>query len=422
MPTVMEEFELLEISAVDRPAQAHAKAVIIKRDGEEYKTKGGGSKDKDKKAGPSGKKPMELGLDEEDEEKKGEGKAPKKTKKMETGVLVSNEEGHTHLLHFGPDRNAGETSHNSGSSDDMGHSHPWAMNSEGMIEVGMADGHTHSVSMEDVNQALLRTLKYDSDESTVDETSDTTAAAAASQEAVMPEAKKNEEIAELQAQNDDLTKRAERAEAVAALKSDERAHFDGLDEAAQDEFLGKSEDERVEIVKAAGDADPVVYKSADGVEFRQSDDPRLVKMAKDRDEDRAILKAEREQRETLELEKRADEVFPNLPGTAIVRGQLLKAVEGIEDEEIRKGALEALKSANGGIFERASDSPESHGLAKGAGIPTGDPTAETELEQLVKSYQTEHNVTEAKAWDEVLKSDEGASLYRKSTEGAPLAN
>jgi len=419
MPTIMEEFDLLEISAVDRPAQAHAKATIIKA------------------ASPKGK-PMDLGLDEEDDEESGDMKAPKKgkgkgkdkTKKSDeygervATVLTSGEDGHSHLLRLSPGQAGGSLDYSTSDASGVkggSHDHPWAFNADGEIEIGLADGHMHIVSMEDVDRALLRMLKSDSDDSAV-ETSDEPAAAAASQEGDMPETKKGEELAQLQAQNDELTKRAERADAVLALKADERAHFDGLDEAGQDEFLGKSEGERGEILKAAGDADPVVYKSIDGSEFRQSDDPRVIKAVQRADEAVKAAGEEREKRETLELAKRADELIPNLPGTPEVRGQLLKAVEGIGDENVRQGALEALKAANGGIFERSSETPEEAGLEKGEGYRAPAGTAEAELERLVKSYQKEHSVPEYKAWDEVLKSEEGATLYRKFTEGTPLAN
>lgn len=428
---VMEEFDLLEISAVDRPAQAHAKAVIIKRDDDTYKGKDKKRGGKDKKTMGAGD-PMDMSAEEDEEErkrkdkKKGGGHSRDMKKEMgdrSVGVLTSSEMGHSHLVYFYPGSNAGETSHNSGDPDDMGHSHPWAMDADGGIEIGEANGHTHSIDMESLDRALLQMLKYDSGDSTV-EAPVTEAAAAANQEDTMSdEAKKSEGLDALQAKIDELTQRAEKAEAINALKADERAHFDSLSGADADAFLGKSEDERVSIMKAAGDADPVVYKSLDGSEFRASDDPRVVKAVQRADEATKAAGDEREKRESLELEKRAEAELPNLPGTPAVRASVLKAVESIEDEDVRKGALEALKSANAGIFERAGGSPEDNGLTKGEGFRAPSGSAEAELETLVSKFQKEHNVPEFKAWDEVLKTAEGAALYRKSTtESAQPAN
>ena len=442
MPTVMEEFDLMEISAVDRPAQAHAKAVIIKRDdmGEADHTakecknlkmcpfhgpkaeKGGGKKPKDKDKG------VDLGLDEEDEEE-GAGMAAKKpTKKngegmASAGVLTSAEDGHSHLLDIYPGQRSGMTSYQTSDASGVkggSHDHPWAYDSEGRLIIGFSDGHDHQVDQGDVDAALLRTLKNDLTSKSDDGDNNAVETATKQEDAPMGDSNEQVTLEGLQSQIADLTKAKDRAEAVAALSTDQRGHFDTLDANAQEGFLGKSADERDQIVKAAGDADPIVYKSAGGDIFRASDDVRLVKAVQAADEAQKAANAEREAREGLELAKRADEILGNLPGDASVRGQLLKAVEGIEDEGVREQALEALKAANSGIFERANGTPEQHGLAKGAGFKpsTG---AEQALEQLVTKYASEHGVPEYKAWDEVLKSEEGSALYQKSTtERSPL--
>lgn len=447
MPTVMEEFDLMEISAVDRPAQEHAKAVIIKRSDKPDHTlkecknlkacpfhgpealKGGGKPKQEAKGG--GKKPMDLGVDEEeDEADKSKYKDKDKTRKSfegTAGVLTSAEDGHAHLLDVGAGMRSGSTSYNTSDASGVkggSHDHPWAMNSDGEIVIGLADGHSHQVDMEDVNAALLSLLKSASPDSKLEPGDQTAAAKAATKEVSdMPESKEQAtDLEALTAQIADLTKAKERAEAVAALSADQRGHFDTLDETSQEGFLGKSTDERDEIVKAASDADPVVYKSASGDIFRASDDERLVKAVKAADEAQKSANTEREAREGMELAKRADELLSNLPGDATVRGQLLKAVEGIEDEEQRGAVLETLKAANSGIFERAQGTPESHGLAKGEGLKPSS-GAEAELEQMVAKYAKDNSVPEYKAWDEVLKSAEGSALYQKSTtERNPLAN
>jgi len=449
MPTVMEEFDLMEISAVDRPAQAHAKAVIIKRSDEDMDKADHTLKEcKNLKACPfhGPKKPatkgnmkdkdkgINLGLDEEDEEDadKGGGKKPKKPVKKSpgemssAGVLTSAEDGHSHLLDIYPGQRSGMTSYQTSDASGVkggSHDHPWAYDSEGRLVIGFSDGHDHQVDQADVDAALLRTLKNEP-ASKVDD-GDNNAVETATKQEDSPMGDSNEQVTleSLEAQIADLTKAKDRAEAVAALSTDQRGHFDTLDADGQEGFLGKSADERDQIVKAAGDADPIVYKSAGGDIFRASDDERLVKAVKAADEAQKSANAEREAREGLELAKRAEDLLGNLPGDASVRGQLLKAVEGIEDEGVREQALEALKAANSGIFERAQGTPEQHGLNKGEGFKPVSSDSEKALEQMVAKYATEHSVPEYKAWDEVLKSAEGSALYQKSTtERNPLAN
>jgi len=449
MPTVMEEFDLMEISAVDRPAQAHAKAVIIKRadaekgggkpafladdededeeksmHGKEPKAKKGGGKDKDAKG-------MDLGLDEEDDEEAGKGKGKKPVTKSPgemaaAGVLTSAEDGHSHLLDIYPGQRSGTTSYQTSDASGVkggSHDHPWAYDAEGRMIIGFADGHDHQVDQADVDAALLRTLKNSEDLKAGSDDQTAADAATKMEDSEMPDSNEKVTLEGLQTQIADLTKAKDRAEAVAALSADQRGHFDTLKGEDQEGFLNKSTDERDEIVKSAGDADPVVYKSASGDLFRQSDDVRLVKAVQAADEAQKSANTEREAREGLELAKRADEILGNLPGDSNVRGQLLKAVESIEDEDIRKGALECLGAANGGIFERANGTPEQHGLAKGAGFQpsTG---AEQELEKMVQKYAETNSVPEYKAWDEVLKSAEGSALYQKSTteRGGQLSN
>ncbi len=147
---------------------------------------------------------------------------------------------------------------------------------------------------------------------------------------------------------DALKAKNERLEKVAALSGVHKSHFDTLDEATQDEFLKADEAGRDALVEAAevakADEDPVVYTADNGDEFRKSDDPRLIKMAKDRDEERkenALLKAKTEDDA---LAKRAETDLANFPGDVPVRKAILKAVDGIEDDETRTAALDALKA------------------------------------------------------------------------------
>ena len=157
-----------------------------------------------------------------------------------------------------------------------------------------------------------------------------------------PEMADNKELDALKAQLATAT-------AVAALTGAHKTHYDTLGEDDQAEFLKMDDSAKDAAIKAAeakkADADPVVYKcEATGEEFRKSDDPRMVSMAKRMDEDRKETIRLQKQAEDDALEKRAETDLKYHPGALDVRKALLKAADGIEDETVRNGALEALKA------------------------------------------------------------------------------
>lgn len=206
---------------------------------------------------------------------------------------------------------------------------------------------------------------------------------------------------------DDLKKRNERLAQIVKLSPEQRAHFDKLPEPEQDEFLSKSSDERDAVLKNLRDSDPVVFKSTDGTEYRKSDDPRLVQMAKQADADRQELAKERAIAKRRDLEKRGTELFKNMKGESALKAELLGAVESIENEDTRGKVTEMLKQhdANlGKAFERvgSTDAPNSEG-----------DTPSDQIDALAKAYAEKHSVDITKAYDEVLKTDEGKALYAK---------
>ncbi len=146
--------------------------------------------------------------------------------------------------------------------DETTHSHPLARGSDGTGYVlGTVAGHTHTVDSAALGTAAMNLVMKNKEGPVGTEKTDKTA----------------EKLAELQ-------KRLERAEAVNALKGDERAHFDSLAKDGQDAFLAKSADDRaseIEAVKKAKlDSDPVVYTTMDGVELRKSAGELAITQAK----------------------------------------------------------------------------------------------------------------------------------------------
>lgn len=355
---IMKEFRIDEFAAVDFPAQAGAQAVLLKR-----------------------------------------GEAVLKSSLV---LMTDVVEGHTHavwiyLSHEGT-TNGGETSHGQ-AEDGESHAHAWVFNpADGSLIIGENAGHTHSLDASAVAQAVVANALGKQDDNQSGKESDAT-----TKEASM----KPEEIEALNQKLADLTKQNERNAAVIALTAPERAHFDALDKAAQDEFLALDAAKRAEAITKAADKDAVVYTALDGTTFRKSDDARLVQMAKDRDEDRRELIKQRAVNEQSALEKRAEAELPSLPGTVQVRAAVLKALDGIADEATRKAAHEAVAAGDKAI-KAAFDT-----VGSKSGAPISD--AEKELDSLAKRYETEHKVSYVDAYDKVCELN--PELARRAISG-----
>ena len=197
------------------------------------------------------------------------------------------------------------------------------------------------------------------------------------------------------------------ANAVIALKSEERTHFDTLDEEGKKKFLVKSGDDRKSemdaVKKAATDADPVVYTTADGVELRKSVGEVVIALAKSNDTIRKENKELRDKSAQDALEKRAEEELKFLPGDLPTRAAMLKAIDGISDVAQREAAHNALKAQNTAMSDAFK--------ARGHGGQPAAGSSEGELDSLSKAYAKEHNVSEAVAYAKVLETDKGKSLY-----------
>lgn len=202
----------------------------------------------------------------------------------------------------------------------------------------------------------------------------------------------------------ELTKRAERAEQIADLSDAHRGVFKSLEGEQADEFLAMTAEQRDAEVSKAADADPVVYTSLAGEDFRKSDDQRLVAMAKRADETERKLVAKEAEAKAADLQKRANEL-EHLPGDADARLALVKAVDSLEGDD-RAKAEEILKAADSGLskaFERAG--------TRNVATPGG---AEAKLEQLAKRIQSEESgLSYAKAYDRALDTPEGRQFYRE---------
>ena len=196
---------------------------------------------------------------------------------------------------------------------------------------------------------------------------------------------------------------AELAEAqlLAKLNDSEKAHLAGLADEGKATFLKLDADGRKAELAKAGEADPVVYTSGDGSEFRKSDDARLIAQAKRADEALELAKAERTKREDQDLAKRAETELGNLPDADGGKVALLKAVDGIADEKARAGAAALLAAGNKGL-EKAFD------RAGTRSSQSGD--AAERYEAMSKKYAEENKVTIEQARADVLSTPEGVAV------------
>lgn len=207
-----------------------------------------------------------------------------------------------------------------------------------------------------------------------------------------------EKDVELKKVNEEL----EVVKAVSALTDAEKAHYNTLEGEDQASFLKLAPEARKDVLEKLAAQDAVVYTDEEGNEYKKSDDPRLVAMAKKADEDRKLAKTEREAREKVELEKRADEELKNLPGEQAVKVEVLKAVDGIKDEETRKSAQALLKAGNDAL-EKSFEELGSRG--------EGFQKATDELDAMAKKHAADNSVSYAEAYNKVIETEEGKKLY-----------
>lgn len=213
-----------------------------------------------------------------------------------------------------------------------------------------------------------------------------------------------EQIEQLKKDAEQATKRAERAEKVSKLSDAEKQILNGLPADQQDAFLNQTPEHRAAEVAKRADSNAVIYTATDGAQFRKSDDPRLVAMAK-RADDETKRRIEAESVSKREkLEKRAGEDLKFLKGATNVKADLLAAIESMP-AETQKAVNEMLKGHN----EKMAKAFEEVG-ADGE----GESDAEQALEKMAQEFQkADKKLTFEAAYAKALESDEGRELYQQ---------
>lgn len=218
---------------------------------------------------------------------------------------------------------------------------------------------------------------------------------------------------EIQKQLDTVTAELAIAKAMLELSDAEKVHYHSLTKAKQEKFLAKSKEDRAAELEMLKAADPVIYTSDDGATFHKSDDPRLVKMAQDRDADRAELKKQREANELVTFTKRAETELEFMPGTIETRVALLKAVDTIEDEVEKQAVLDSLKAKNvkmSKAFETVGTSAGT--VADESGGILEKSAATNKLDELAKAHAAKENINYYDAY--AIVAEANPELYKSA--------
>lgn len=123
----------------------------------------------------------------------------------------------------------------------------------------------------------------------------------------------------------------------------------------------------------------------------------------------AEIAKERDARELLVFEKRAETEWPALPGEPVAKAKALRSLQKL-DEADRKVLETMLKSGNSALKQSFRE------LGKGGGDGADSPG--DKIDALAKVYEKEHKVSFAKAYTAVLDTDEGRELYAASRRAA----
>jgi hypothetical protein len=196
--------------------------------------------------------------------------------------------------------------------------------------------------------------------------------------------------------------------AQVGMSDSEKAHFATLDDEQATSFITMDKAGRKEHMEG----DPVVYTDKRGAIYHRSEQ-RSADLAKALDaEIEKTAKAENEAAE-VELTKRAETTLAHLKGATEVKVAMLKAVEGIKDETTRTAALEILKASDAGVAAATKELGSSAGLDSAAG------EVNDQIEGLAKQYAANHKVSHASAYAAVIESAEGRKLYAESVKRMP---
>lgn len=298
-----------------------------------------------------------------------------------------------------------------GKDADSGHYHVLAPSDSGYL-VSTNDGHSHTIDTDLIHAILIAQLnKGDGKDTITKEQADLlTAVNLDGVTENLEDAMSKELEATIAAANKTIEKQTAdlaHANVVVSFTPAAKAFYDGLAEAEQKSFVGKTDADRVATMEMAKSADPVVYKSmSDGTEFRKSDGAAMINMAKRVDaQDLEIAKQSAMNKHSVFVKRAADEMG-NLTGEDVTKIALLAAIDTIDNEETRKSVGEMIKASNSG----AAVALETIGTQTPAEmLKAGDA-----LDTMAKTYAEDNKVSVEHAYVKVLETKAGQELYNEA--------
>lgn len=412
--------KLTALAGVDRPCQAPALAVIMKR--------------------------------------AAQGVAKTMVVVAKQAAMTSETEGHAHVLDLDDPSDSWcdtySTSYqNMEGSTTGGHSHPWTFDPvTGVVTIGADSGHTHTIS-DAVPASVL--AAYAARE--VLRARERTAAAAAMNAAPLEvadapsdgipapipveetSAKVRVTVIEARALDGNSTpitktskvapvttetkpmKLAKFAAILLAMSVAEQSAIAKMAQSAPDElepFFDKPANEQTAILKAATDADTVVFKGeVSGIEVRKSDGAMALKLAQQHEVTATTLAKREAEIAKAEVRKLAVDVLGGMPGDDDTHDFIIASLRKGGDEVKTQRAIETLK----GMRAETKIGKRAPGIGgTDAPIAVTKRAAYVELEKGLLAFCGEKSIPVEKTWveglDAFVKTPAGAALYKAHDE------
>lgn len=208
----------------------------------------------------------------------------------------------------------------------------------------------------------------------------------------------------------DLAAVTAKLEALEKAGKKPKGECDG-DPEMDDAAAAKKKAEQDALEKAKNEIPEPLRKQMESMEKALEETKKgLADAKKGQEEALSIAKAEREARELMALEKRAETEFPNVPGDATTKAQLLKQIEAMPDE-VKKFALETLKSTNDSVGQSFEEKGSSYSPTVAIGKKAALDALDTMAKALFEKRKGEEGFTYEKAYAEAIQSPDGQKHY-----------
>jgi len=219
-----------------------------------------------------------------------------------------------------------------------------------------------------------------------------------------------EELEKAKKENDELTAKLAKAELMAGMTDDQKKFHKGLEGDAKEAFEKADSDARDAIIAKANETDEEF--DADGVIIKRSEvgagmfafmKAQAAKNAKLE----ADLKKSNEENIQKAYETRAEKELPHLPGTAVEKAEMLKAIDGIPNEDMRKKQMEMLKASDAAMAKQFEQTGSDTTNADQLG-------ANAKLNKMAQDHAAKENIPFAKAYSAVIDTADGKKLYEET--------